>query len=690
MSLSDTANPLLEAWTTPFEVPPFAKIKPEHFRPAFDTAIAEHKAEIEAIAGSRNEPSFASTIAAMELAGARLDRVAAVFYNLTGADTNDALQAIERDIAPVMARHGNEIVLNEKLFIRIRELFERRDEIDLSPEEARVLERYHTRFIRSGANLAPEQKKRLAEINERMATLGTQFSQNVLADEKSYKLVLEGEEDLAGLPDFLRNAAAEAAKERGLGGKHVITLLRSSIEPFLQFSKRRDLRETAWRAWQSRGEHEGKTDNRPIAAEMVKLRAERAKLLGFDSFADYRLDDMMAKTPAAAGDLLRSVWKPAVQLAGREREALQKIVVNEGGNFKPAAWDWRFYAEKRRKAEFDLDESAIKPYLQLEKMIEAAFDTATRLFGLTFKPRPDVPVYHPDVRAWEVTGEGGRLVGLFYGDYFARPSKRSGAWMSTFRDQQKLADDIRPVVVNVMNFAKAADGEPSLLSFDDARTLFHEFGHGLHGLLSDVTFPTLSGTSVATDFVELPSQLLERWLEQPEVLKRFAIHYKTGEPMPEALLARLLKSAKFNQGFANVEYLSSALVDLDLHQTKAGEAIDVTRAEKEALAKIEMPEAISMRHRLPHFSHLFSGDGYAAGYYSYLWSEVLADDAFEAFLEAKDLYDPATAKRLREFVLSAGYTREAAEAYRLFRGRDPKPEPLMRHKGLLDAPPSAS
>jgi peptidyl-dipeptidase Dcp len=689
MNLSEQ-NPLLEEWTTPFEAPPFERIQPEHYRPAFDLAIAEHKAEIDTIAGNSNEPSFGNVIGAMELAGRKLDRVASVFYNLCGSHTNDALQAIERDIAPVLARHGSEILLNEKLFNRIGELHERRDELDLTAEEKRLLERYHTRFVRSGAALAPDQKKRLAEISERMATLGTQFSQNVLADERSYMLVLETEDDLAGLPDFLRNAAAEAAKERGLEGKHVITLLRSSIEPFLQFSKRRDLRETAWRAWLSRGEHEGATDNRPIAAEMVALRAERAKLLGFDSFADYRLDDMMAKTPKVAGDLLQSVWQPAVRLAAREREALQKIVQDEGSNFKPAAWDWRFYAEQRRKAEFDLDESAIKPYLQLKKMIEAAFDTASRLFGLTFTPRSDVPVYHPDVRAWEVTGKGGRFVGLFYGDYFARPSKRSGAWMSTFRDQEKFSGDVRPIVVNVMNFSKAADDEPSLLSFDDARTLFHEFGHGLHGLLSDVTFPTLSGTSVSTDFVELPSQLMERWLEQPEVLRRFAVHYHSGEPMPDELIARVLKSTKFNQGFANVEYLSSALVDLDLHLADAEKPIDVTRFEAAALEKIGMPEAIAMRHRLPHFSHLFSGDGYAAGYYSYLWSEVLADDAFDAFLEAKDLYDRATAERLQEFVLSAGYVRDPADAYRRFRGRDPQPEALMRRKGLLEAPVSDS
>jgi peptidyl-dipeptidase Dcp len=676
-------NPLLESWNTPFQTPPFERIEPAHFSPAFEKAIAEHRAEINAIAEGTEAPTLANTIDAMELSGRKLRDVAGVFYNLTGAHTNDALQKIERDIAPVMARHRNETYLNEKLFRRIDELYGQRAKLGLSQEETRVLERFHTRFVRSGAQLAAEAKKRFAAINERLATLGTQFSQNVLADEKAYTLVLEAKEDLAGLPEFLVNAAAEAAEERGMAGKHVITLSRSSIEPFLQFSKRRDLRETAWRAWMSRGEHEGATDNRSIAAEMVALRAERAQLLGFDSFADFRLDDSMAKTPQNALDLLHSVWTPARAKAELEEQVLQSIIQFEGGNFETAPWDWRHYAEKRRKAEFDLDESEIKPYLQLDKMIEAAFDTASRLFGLKFTQRNDVPVYHPDVRAWEVTGADGRHVGLFLGDYFARPSKRSGAWMSGFRSQEKLAGDIRPIIVNVMNFAKAGDG-PTLLSFDDARTLFHEFGHGLHGLLSDVKYPMLSGTSVSADFVELPSQLLEHWLERPEVLQRFAVHYKTGKPMPDELLQRVLKSAKFNQGFATVEYTSSALVDLDLHGKPAGETIDITRFEQESLAKIGMPDAIVMRHRLPHFSHLFAGDGYAAGYYSYLWAEVLACDAFHAFEEADDVYDPKVAQRLREFILSAGYVRDPAEAYRLFRGRDALPGPLLRRRGLVD------
>lgn len=680
-----SSNPLLETWTTPFGTPPFAAIEPGHFMPAFERAIAEHKAEIEAIANRKDAPTPANTIDALELAGRRLRDVSAVFYNLAGSHTNDTLQKVEREIAPIMARHRDSILLNEPLFVRIRELHARKEELGLTEEQARVLDRYHTRFVRNGANLGPEQKQRLAAINERLATLGTQFSQNVLADEKSYQLVLETEDDLAGLPDFLRAAATEAAKERGLEGRYVITLARSSIEPFLQFSKRRDLREAAWRAWIGRGEHEGATDNRPIAAEMVALRAERAQLLGFATYADYRLDDTMAKTPKAALDLLHSVWSPAVQKAEREHAALQAIVQSEGGNFEAAAWDWRHYAEKRRKSEFDLDESEIKPYLQLDKMIEAAFGTAGRLFGLRFTPRNDLPVYHPDVRAWEVTDADGRHVGVFYGDYFARPSKRSGAWMSSFRSQEKLAGDIRPIIVNVMNFSKAAEG-PSLLSFDDARTLFHEFGHGLHGLLSNVTYPLLSGTSVGADFVELPSQLLEHWLERPETLRRYAVHYRTGEPMPDALIERVLRSTKFNQGFATVEYVSSALVDLDLHAAKTGEPIDITRFERTALERINMPRAIIMRHRLPHFLHLFAGDGYAAGYYSYLWAEVLAADAFHAFEEAGDIFDAETASKLREFVLSAGYVREPAEAYRRFRGRDARPEPLLRRRGLLEAP----
>jgi peptidyl-dipeptidase Dcp len=498
-------------------------------------------------------------------------------------------------------------------------------------------------------------------------------------------LPLETLADCAGLPESLLAAATESAVERGLPSGRAITLSRSSIEPFLQFASRRDLRERAFRAWTARGENDGPTDNRAIAAETVTLRAERARLLGFKSYAHFRLDHTMAKTPEAALNLLHSVWKPARAQALREGAALQAIVAEEGGNFDLAPWDWRYYAEKRRKALFDLDEGETKPYLQLDKMIEAAFDVAHRLFGVSFAERTDIKLYHSDARAWTVTGNDGAAIALFIGDYFARPSKRSGAWMSAFRDQQKLGGAVLPIIVNVMNFAKAGEGQPCLLSFDDARTLFHEFGHGLHGMLSDVIYPLLSGTNVPRDFVEFPSQLYEHWLERPEILRRFAVHHATGEPMPEALLQRLLRARQFNQGFATIEFTASALVDLDLHLQPAPEAIDVVAFERSALEKLGMPEAIVMRHRTPHFQHIFAGSGYSAGYYSYLWSEILDADGFEAFEETGDVFDPTLAKRLREFVYSAGNRREPDAAYAAFRGRAPSTEALLRKRGLSDA-----
>jgi peptidyl-dipeptidase Dcp len=564
-------------------------------------------------------------------------------------------------------------------------LYAAREHLGLAPEQARALKLYHLAFMRNGAGLAPDAKARLAEIDERLATLGTQFGQNVLADEKAYMLVLETPADDAGLPEPLLAAAAQTAHERGLPGQRGITLSRSSIEPFLQFSTRRDLREKAFRAWAARGENEGATDNRAIAAETVRLRAERAALLGFETYAHFRLDNTMAKTPQAALDLLHSVWAPARMQAQREEEALQGIIAAEGGNFRLAPWDWRYYAEKRRKTLFDLDEGEIKPYLRLDKMIEAAFYVANRLFGLNFTERSDIRLYHPDARCWMVTDRDGKEIALFIGDYFARPSKHSGAWMSAFRDQQKLDGPVPPIVVNVMNFAKTGENEPCLLSFDDARTLFHEFGHGLHGMLSDVTYPLLSGTAVPRDFVEFPSQLYEHWLERPEVLRRFAVHYRTGEAMPEALLQRLLDARRFNQGFATVEFTASALVDLDLHLEAAPGAIDVVAFEKQELEKLGMPASILMRHRTPHFQHIFAGSGYSAGYYSYLWSEILDADGFEAFEESGDAFDPALAKRLRDYVYAAGNSREPEAAYAGFRGRAPGTEALLRKRGLAEA-----
>lgn len=676
-------NPLLTAWTTPFGMPPFAAIRPEHYRPAFETAIAEHQREIAAIADNPEPPTFANTVEAMERAGRLLDRVASVFFNLTGAHTSDALEAIELEVAPLLSRHRSAIYLNEQLFQRIDAIVKAAPK-DLDAEQARVLERYHTGFRRSGAGLPAEVKQRLAAISERLATLGTNFGQNVLADEKGWSLVLEGEDDLAGLPDFLIASAAQAARDRGLAeGQHVITLSRSSIEPFLQFSARRDLREKAFLAWIARGEA-GKTDNRGIIAETIALRSEQATLLGYESFAHFRLDDSMAKTPEAAMALLTSVWEPARSRALEERAALQALVHEEGGNFELAAWDWRYYSERRRKAEFDLDEALLKPYLQLDKVIEAAFDTASRLFGLRFIERTDIPAYHPDVRVFEVTDASGAPVGLFLGDYFGRPSKRSGAWMSDYRGQEKLVGDIRPIIVNVMNFAKGADGAPTLLSYDDARTLFHEFGHGLHGLLSDVTYPSIAGTSVARDFVEFPSQLYEHWFERPEILSRFAVHYRTGEPMPDALIGRLKASRSFNQGFATVEYVASALVDMKLHLLKEAQSLDATAFEKAVLDEIGMPEAMVMRHRTPHFQHVFAGDGYSSAYYSYLWSETLDADGFRAFEEAGDIFAAEPARKLKDFVYAAGNRRTPDEAYRAFRGRDPDPSALLEKRGLMD------
>jgi len=565
------------------------------------------------------------------------------------------------------------------------------DALGLSAEQKRVLERYHITFRRAGAGLDAAAKKRLAEIIERLAALGTAFSQNVLPDEQAFALRLDGESELAGLPAFMREAMKAEAAHRGTDG-YVVTLSRSSAEPFLQFADRRDLREKVFRAFIMRGDNGGPTDNKANIAEMVRLRAERAALLGFSDFAHYRLDDAMAKTPAAARDLLDTVWKPARAAALADRDALQALIAEEGGNFKLEPWDWRYYAEKLRLRQCDVDEAAIKPYLSLDRMIEAAFYTAQRLFGLSFKPRPDVAAWHPDVRVFEVSGPDGAHVGLFFGDYFARPSKRSGAWMTALRMQEKLAGDIRPLIVNVMNFSKGpgggANGEPTLLSFDDARTLFHEFGHALHGLLSTVTYPKISGTSVATDFVELPSQLYEHWLEQPQVLRQFALHYRTGEPMPEALLQRLIAARNFNRGFGTVEYIASAVVDLDFHSLPADAAIDSTAFETKELARIGMPEEIAMRHRPPHFGHVFSGGGYAAAYYSYMWSEVLDADAFEAFEETGDIFDPATAKRLHDTIYAAGGSRDPAEAYRAFRGRLPSAEALLRKRGFAEPSPA--
>jgi peptidyl-dipeptidase Dcp len=681
-------NPLLKAWTTPFETPPFAEIAPEHFLPAFEQAFADHAAEIAAITNDPSAPDFANTVTALERSGKLLNRVAAVFYDLVSAHSNPALLEIDKEVSLRMARHWNPIMMNAVLFGRIALLYGTRAQLDLTAEEKRLLERTYTRFHRSGAGLSETAKQRMAEINERLAHLGTSFSHHLLGDEQDWFMEI-GDNDTGGLSESFVAAARAAAEERGLPGKAVVTLSRSSVEPFLKSSTRRDLREKAYKAFTARGDNGNANDNNAAILEILALREETAKLLGFATFAAYRLEDSMAKTPEAVRGLLERVWKPARARALKDRDALQQLVAEEGGNFKLAPWDWRYYAEKLRQRRANFDDAAIKPYLALDNMIAASFDTATRLFGVTFAERKDIPVWHPDVRVFEVRDASGAHKGLFYGDYYARPSKRSGAWMTSLRDQQKLDGVVHPLIINVCNFAKGSDGEPSLLSPDDARTLFHEFGHGLHGMLSDVTYPSLSGTSVFTDFVELPSQLYEHWQEQPQVLRQFATHYQTGEPLPDDLLQRFLAARKFNQGFATVEFVSSALIDLEFHTQPAAAIGSVREFERRELDKIGMPEEISLRHRPTQFGHIFSGDHYASGYYSYMWSEVMDADAFGAFEEAGNIFDPTVAKRLHDDIYASGGSRDPEDAYIAFRGRAPEPDALLRRRGLLDTPEAA-
>jgi peptidyl-dipeptidase Dcp len=674
-----TQNPFLESWTTPFGVPPFDRIRPEHFPPAFDRGMEQQIAEIAVISGSAESPSFANTIEALEHSGRLLDRVSRVFFNLDSSNTNDALEAIARDYAPKLAQHQMRIALDPALFTRIADLYARRTSLGLAADQLRLLERYHLRFVRSGALLSPKQKQRMASLSERLATLHTLFGQNVLHDERDWQLLLD-ETDLAGLPDFARAAAAQAAKERGIEGRYAITLARSAAEPFLTFSSRRDLRQTLWEAWTARGTHQGANDNAPLIREILALRGEQARLLGYENFADYRLDDTMAKTSAAVEHLLTQVWEPAKEKAREERAALEPIARSDGLNETVAPWDWRYYAEKVRRAQYDLDEAEVKPYFVLDNMVRAAFDTAGRLFGLSFVERTDIPVYHPDVRVWEVRDPTGAHVGLFLHDNFARPAKQSGAWSSRYRDQESSESAVTPIVVNNNNFAK---GEPTLLSFDDARTLFHEFGHGLHALLSQARYRSQSGTAVRRDFVEFPSQIFEHWMSAPETLRIYARHYQTGAPLPEDLLHRLLAARTFNQGFATVEYTASALIDLELHRAAAPETLDAARFEREFLNRMAVPKEIGLRHRLPHFQHLFGGGGYAAGYYAYLWAEVLEADGFAAFTETGDVFDPELAARLKD-IYSAGDTRDPMELYRAFRGREPTIAALLEQRGLTD------
>ena len=666
-------NPLLAIWDTPFGITPFDKISDDDFVPALEIALASHKADIDVIAGSADPATFANTIEALEAVGRDLDKVLSTFYTVAGADSNPAREALQRDFSPQLAAHFSEVSGNKALFARVATVWGVRDSLTLSDEQARVLMLTHRGFVRSGSALEGADETRIKEIKGRLAVLGTEFTQNLLSDEREWFMEL-GEDDLDGLPEFVISAARAAGEEKEVGGP-VVTLSRSIIVPFLQFSTRRDLREVAYKAWGARGANGGDKDNRDITAEILALRFERAQLLGYANFAEYKLETEMAKTPQAVRDLLMAVWEPAKAQANSDAEKLTAMMHADGVNGDLEPWDWRFYSERRRKELHDLDEAELKPYFQLDRMIDASFDCATRLFGLQFKPL-DVPLYHEDCRAWEVT-RNGKHIAVFIGDYFARGSKRSGAWCSAMRSQAKYPEVQAPVVINVCNFAK---GTPALLSYDDARTLFHEFGHALHQMLSNVTYESVSGTSVARDFVELPSQVYEHWLEVPEVLAKFATHAQTGEAMPEALLSKVLGAATYDMGFSTVEYVASAMVDLEFHDGDAPRDPMVRQAE--ILTGLGMPRAITMRHATPHFAHVFSGDGYSSGYYSYMWSEVMDADAFESFKEAGGAFDPERAAALEANILSTGGSRDAGELYVAFRGRLPGVEALLKGRGL--------
>lgn len=672
-------NPIF-SWNGHHGLPEFGKIDDDAFAPAFEAALERHNREIDAIAADPRDPDFDNTIVALETAGRDLSRVSALFWNRAGADSNDAIRALERDIAPKMSRHFSAIAMNRALFDRVDAIWRDREMLDLDQEKQRVLEKHWKGFVRAGAQLGDDDQTRLAAVNEELAGIGAKFSQNVLADEADWHLALNDAADLEGLPDFLRDAMAAAARERKLDAPYAVTLSRSIIEPFLTFSERRDLREHAFSAWIARGESGGDTDNVDLVARILTLRAEKAALLGYDSFAAFKLDNTMAKTPDAVNGLLMKVWDRALLRARKEEDALAELIAEEGKNHPVAPWDWRHYAEKLRGRTFDFSEAELKPYLQLDRIIEACFDVAGRLFGLRAVERPDLEAYHQDARVFEIHDAGGRLVGLFFGDYFARQSKRSGAWMSSFQEQHRLNGGQIPIVYNVMNFAKPPEGKPALLSLDDARTLFHEFGHALHGLLSNVDHPSVSGTSVARDFVELPSQLYEHWLTVPEMLREYAVHVDTGEPIPQSLLDKVLAARNFNGGFAAVEFTASALVDMAFHT--AGAVTDPLAFERCKLSELGMPEAIVMRHRTPHFLHVFAGDGYSAGYYSYMWSEVLDADAFAAFEETGDVFDTETAAKLLRHVYSAGDSVDPEDTYIAFRGKMPDASAMLKKKGL--------
>lgn len=679
---SQEVNPFFTAWTAPFETPPFDKIKDSDYMPALLEGMAQQKKEAEAVAANAEPPTFANTLEALDRSGALLTKVSNVFFAMTDNNTNDALQKIQAEVSPLLAKHQDDIYLNPKLFERIKAVYAQRDALGLAAEQSRLLERIYKNFVRGGANLDETKKTELRKINEELSVLTVKFGDNVLKDDNGFALTIDKAEDLAGLPPSVVEGAAEAAKTRGLAGKWVFTLHKPSLIPFLQYSARRDLRQKIYAAYTNRGNNNDASDNKAVLGRIAALRVKRAHLLGYKTHADYVLEDNMAKTPAGVYKLLDQLWSPSLRMAKNERQALQALIDREGGGFKLASWDWWYYAEKLRKAKYDLDDQILKPYFKLDNVLQGAFDTARKLWGLQFVERTDIPKYHPDVRTFELKEADGRHIGIFYVDYFPRPSKRGGAWSSAFR-QESVRDGrrITPVVYNVGNFSMPTGDAPSLLTFEEAKTLFHEFGHGLHDLLSECTYETLTGTNVARDFVELGSQIMENWAGDPEVIKTYAKHYQTGEPISQGLLDKIERAGLFNQGFDTVEYVAASYLDMDWHTLLEPVEQEALKFEDASMKKIGLIPEIVVRYRSPYFRHIFSG-GYSAGYYSYIWCGVLDADAFQAFKETS-LFDRKTADSFRRNIYARGNTEEPMDLYKKFRGREPKVDALLKRRGLL-------
>ena len=674
-------NPFFSDYSTPFQTPPFDIIKEHHFLPAFQEGMRQQQMEVEAIIKNPAEPTFANTVEALENSGRLLQKVSRVFYNLHSAHTTDEIQRISREIAPQLSRHRDDIYLNEDLYKKVKSVYNAREKAGLNPEQNKLLEEYYKDFVRGGADLPANKKAEFREINQELALLTVQFGDNVLKEDNAFELVIDKEEDLIGLPEAVIAAAAETARERGKDGKWVFTLHKPSLIPFLQNSQKREWREKIFKAYIERGNNGNQFDNKQICSRIVELRIRRAQLLGYPSHAAFILEDNMAKNPENVYRLLHQLWEPALARAKTEARNLQKLIASEGQEFSLQPWDWWYYAEKLKKAQYELNDAELRPYFPLEKVQQGAFMVANKLFGITFIERTDIPRYHPDVKTFEVKEANGTHIGILYTDYFPRSSKRGGAWMNALREQSKTDyQRVAPLICNVFNFTKPVADESSLLSWEEVSTLFHEFGHALHGLLSDCRYEKLAGTSVPRDFVELPSQIMENWASDPLVLKMYARHYQTNEPIPDALIAKIKKSATFNQGFETVEYLAAAFLDMDWHTLTQTTPLDVISFENQSLSKIGLIPEIVVRYRSPYFRHIFSG-GYSAGYYSYIWAEVLDADAFQAFKET-DIFHPTLAQSFRENILARGGTEDPMVLYRRFRGREPRIEPLLERRGL--------